>query len=126
MGIHVKCDASGPIGETDRLIKGPETDIFEGIMLATYAMVDAKVHELTGRLKASGVSHSERDEGMWTGTVSFARYPGIYELARGDSPTQNHPEGGHHFFEPAYDFSPPAMKSALMDFVSDGESQDDK
>lgn len=117
--IIITCDAQKVIDELDRLARGPDTHSFEGIMAATFAAVDAKVHVLTGRLKSSGQMHSSWTGDTWTGEIGFARYPGIYELARGDTPTKTHPEGGHHFFEPAYDTGK-EYEAAVMDFLADG------
>lgn len=72
---------------------------FEKTFAATFTAVENKVHVLTGDLKASGLPRTHFDGDTWTGEIDYDRYPGIFELARGDSPTLNHPEGGHNFFD---------------------------
>lgn len=79
---------------------------FEKTFAETFTAVDAKVHVLTGGLKASGVPRTHFDGDTWQGEIEFDRYPGIFELARGDSPTLNHPEGGHNFFDAVDPFIP--------------------
>lgn len=100
--LTFEVSAERAIAELDRLATGPGTARFDALMTTYYGMVAGKVHILTGRLKASGSMVSSWDGGTWEGTISYLRYPGIFELARGNTPTKNHPEGGHHFFEPAY------------------------
>lgn len=65
----------------------------------TFAAVQDGVHEITGKLKASGVPRTHYDGITWEGEIEFDANPGIFELARGDEPTANHPEGGHGFFD---------------------------
>jgi hypothetical protein len=72
---------------------------FEATLAETFVAVDAKVHVLTGALKASGTTHTDYDGSTWSGSIEFAEHPGIFELARGDEPSLNHPEGGHAFFD---------------------------
>jgi hypothetical protein len=120
MSVRFSCDASKPIAELDRLAKGPDPMRFESALTSGLATADAKVHVLTGRLRESGHALSEYDDGRWTGTISFARHPGIFELARGDSPTMNHPEGGHFFLNPGGDEFVKGVYDALDDYVSGG------
>lgn len=82
-----------------------EVGNFERTLSASYLATQSKVHEETGKLKLSGRTSSHFDGTEWTGEIAYRRHPGIFELARGDRPTANHPEGGHHFFkalEPLY------------------------
>lgn len=100
--IHIEIDAADVLAELTRLSSPPAEAYakLEGILLSSFAATQAHVHVITGFLKASGHPSSEVSGDEWSGTLSYARYPGIYELARGDKPTQNHPEGGHFFFDP--------------------------
>jgi hypothetical protein len=65
-------------------------DAFEGSQEA--------VHVLRGGLKASGVPHTSYAGSTWEGGIDYAGNPGIFELARGDDPSLNHPEGAHADF----------------------------
>jgi hypothetical protein len=56
------------------------------------------VHVITGDLRLSGTPHTTYDGTTWSGGIDYDRNPGIFELARGDEPTVNHPEGGHADF----------------------------
>lgn len=116
--VRFTMDASDATRELDRLAAGPHSVVpeFEGILLSSFAAVAAKVHVITGQLKSSGHPSSSFDGLRWEGTIHFARHPGIFELARHDHPTLNHPEGGHFFFEPAYE-TPQAYESAVIDFL---------
>lgn len=127
MGIEIKVElygfphAAGP--ELDRLIKGPagETVLaMEAALAAGYLTSEARAHVITGYLKASGHPSSNFDGELWTGEIDFARYPGIFELARGNSPTKNHPEGGHYFFDPGGPEFERAVRQAVWDWITDG------
>jgi hypothetical protein len=121
VGVRFTCDARRVIEELDRLAQGPSPHKFEAIMAASATAVAGKVHVLTGYLKGSGHMDSSWDGGEWTGTIGYARYPGIFELARGNAPTMNHPEGAHHFFEPAYG-TEGDYKAAILSWLDDGDS----
>lgn len=112
--------------ELDRLARGPGADgttfRLESILMTGYAATQERVHVLTGHLKGSGHPESSFDGAVWTGTVSYDRHPGIFELARGDHPTHNHPEGGHYFFEPMYRDTPRQYEEAVMHFLEGGHS----
>jgi hypothetical protein len=123
VGVRFEVDISGPLAELDRLVKGPDPAEFEAALAAGLAGTQAKVHEITGFLKQSGHPQSEMDEGSWRGTISYARHPGIFELARGDRPTRNHPEGGHYFFSPAGEAYTGQVKRILVAFVTNGEDE---
>ena len=124
MTVRFSVDASRAIAELDRLAKGPDTTTFEAALAAGLATTDAKVHEITGHLRSSGHPVSEDKGGEWEGTIAYARYPGIYELARGDRPTRNHPEGGHFFFDPGGEEFVEGVRRALMSYVSGGEDEE--
>lgn len=85
-----------------KLAKGPtwkDTGRLEKTFAAAYAAVSDGVHVITGKLKGSGVPRTGFDGETWWGEMEYDRYPGIFELARGDQPTLNHPEGEHGFFD---------------------------
>lgn len=87
--------------ELDRLARGPDARTIahmEASLMLGYALAEAKVHVITGALKASGHPASSFDRYTWSGEIDFARYPGIFELARGDAPTRYHPYPGEHYF----------------------------
>lgn len=114
--------AAGP--ELDRLAAGPvggTMTAMEAALIAGYITTEARVHVITGHLRGSGHPSSSYDGEEWTGEIDFARYPGIYELARGNSPTENHPEGGHYFFDPGGPDFERGVRQAVWDFVTDGE-----
>ncbi len=119
--FRVEVDASDALGELERLARGPTPVVghFESVLLESFTAVLARVHVITGRLKGSGHPSSEFDGDRWSGTIHFARHPGIYELARHDQPTMNHPEGGHFFFEPAYE-TEHAYEEVFYDFLRGG------
>lgn len=119
--ISFEVDAEEAIAELDRLAKGPELGGMEGALASGYMTTSQRVHVLTGRLKESGHPISSFSDGTWEGIISYARHPGIFELARGDSPTMNHPEGGHFFFDPGGEEFLAGVKKAIMDYVSGGE-----
>jgi hypothetical protein len=72
---------------------------FEKEFALCYAAVQDGVHEITGYLKSSGVPRTHYDGNTWEGEIEFDAHPGIFELWRGNTPTANHPEGGHGFFD---------------------------
>jgi len=120
MSVSFEVDADAVIRELDRLARGPgagETTFrLEAILVSAFAATQERVHVMTGVLKASGHPTSGFDGETWTGEIGFARHPGIFELARGDQPTLNHPEGGHYFLGPAYDTDEP-VKQAILGFL---------
>lgn len=122
--IRIEVDLNGAGLELDRLAKGPGGETvgkMEAALLAGFAVSAAKVHVITGQLKASMHPSSEFTGDTWTGTMSAARYPGIYELARGNKPTKFHPSGGHYFFGPGGQDFERAVRQAVWDWVTDGE-----
>lgn len=113
--------AAGP--ELDRLAAGPgpaTLGAMESALVAGYLVTAQRVHVITGYLKASGHPESSYDGDQWTGEIDFAHYPGIYELARGNTPTRYHPSGGHYFFDPGGPDFERAVREAVWDFVTDG------
>lgn len=115
--IRIVVDDRDVMAELDRLAKGPDTMPFEAALATGYMTVANNVHVITARLKGSGFPHSSTEDDSWEGTISFARHPGIFELARGDSPTLNHPEGGHYFFDPGGEEFVKEVRQSLMDWV---------
>lgn len=123
--VHV--DLNGAGDELDRLARGPGARTIahmEASLLLGYTLAEAKVHVITGELKASGHPQSSFDVATWSGEIDFARYPGIFELARGDTATKYHPYPGEHYF-----FGPPGtgggpvfergVRQAFWDWVTD-------
>lgn len=123
MSFYVDVDMSDVIQELDRLARGPgagETTFrLEAILVSAFAATQEQVHVITGALKGSGHPTSQFDGETWTGEISYARHPGIFELARGNHPTKNHPEGGHYFLAAAYDTDHP-IQEAILQFLGDG------
>lgn len=117
----------GPHGagfELDRLAKGPGTETImqmESALAAAVTATEVKVHVITGYLKSTVTSDSSFTGDEWSGEVSAARHPGIFELARGDSPTKYHPGGGHYFFDPGGPEFEHAVREAVWDWVTDGD-----
>jgi hypothetical protein len=112
--------AAGP--ELDRLIKGPAGSTLlemESALASGYAITEVRVHVITGFLKASGHTASHFDGEEWEGEIDYARHPGIFELARGNSPTKYHPSGGHYFFDPGGPEFERRVRQAVWDFVTD-------
>lgn len=120
MTFYVDVDMRDVIRELDRLAHGPGGDgttfRFESIWLRGFAATQAKVHVLTGVLKSTGHPTTTYEGDRWSGEVDYTRHPGIFELARGNKPTLNHPEGGHYFLGPMYD-TDEEMKQACLDFL---------
>jgi hypothetical protein len=121
MSVTFTVDFSRVLHEIGRLADGPGHDgttfRLEGIMLQNFGEVEEAVHVITGRLKAGGHPESSFDGDRWTGTIAFPRHPGIFELARGDTPTQNHPEGLHNFLRSSYTETPERYKAAILGFL---------
>jgi hypothetical protein len=116
--------AAGP--ELDRLALGPVGATLlamESALADAYITTEARVHVITGRLRASGHPSSTFDGEEWTGEIDFARYPGIYELARGPMYTRHHggPGDSHYFFDPGGPDFERAVRQAVWDFVTDGD-----
>jgi hypothetical protein len=120
MTFHIEVDDDQVTHELSRLSRGPGADgttfALEAIWLGAFAATQAHVHVLTGRLKATGHPRTEFDGERWEGFVGYVRHPGIFELARGDRPTRNHPEGGHYFLAPMFG-THDAMEQAVLGFL---------
>jgi hypothetical protein len=110
--------------ELDRLSKGPDAKTvaaWETALLTGYAVTESRVHVITGILKASGHPASEHDIYSWTGTISFARNPGIFELARGNRPSRFHSMGEHYFFDPGGPDFERGVRQAFWEWVTGGK-----
>jgi hypothetical protein len=122
----------GPDGagfELDRLEAGPGFGptliAMESALALGFAITDARVHVITGHLKGSGHPHSDYTGEEWTGVISYARHPGIFELARGDAPTKYHPfPGRHYFFDPGGHEFEKGVRQAVWDWVTDDKGGD--
>jgi hypothetical protein len=95
--IRFEVDLNGAGAELERLQHPPVREL-EAVLAATFVRTEARVHVDTGELKASGHPSSEFAADVWSGTISFDRYPGIFELARGPHPTPHQGGPGSHFF----------------------------
>lgn len=121
--VYVIVDLDGAGDELDRLARGPgiaTVGRWEGALLAAYSVTEGRVHVITGALKASGHPSSDHGPGSWTGELSYARHPGIFELARDDRPTKHHEEGGHYFFDPGGPAFEHEVRQAFWDWITDG------
>ena len=118
---EVYLDGAGD--ELDRIARGPDARTiaaWEAALLEGYTVTEGRVHVISGDLLATGEPSSHHDEGSWTGTISYARYPGIYELARGDAPTAHHPAPGrHYFFDPGGHIFEKGVRQAFWDWLTD-------
>jgi len=124
MAVHWEVYLDGAGAELDRIAAGPDQRTiaaFETALVTGYALSEARAHVITGLLKASGHPSSHHSEGSWEGTISFAANPGIFELARADTPTGNHPEGGHYFFDPGGPTFERMVRQAFWDWITDGK-----
>lgn len=122
--IRFEVDLNGAGHELDRLAEGPAGATvmrMEAALMSGYSVSLARVHVITGYLKSTLHPSSSFSGDVWEGTISAARYPGIFELARGDRPTGNHPEGGHYFFGPGGQDFEREVRYAIWDWVTDGE-----
>lgn len=92
---------NGLINPFEELSKGltfRQINRFEKTTADMFADTQARVHVLTSKLKLSGQPRTHFDGDEWSGEIEYAENPGIFEIARGDSPSRDHPEGGHDFF----------------------------
>jgi hypothetical protein len=131
MIIRYDVELYGPHGagfELDRLEAGPmgrAVGQMEGALALGYTITEGRVHVITGHLKGSGHPHSEFSGDTWTGTIEYARFPGIFELARGDAPTKYHPyPGRHYFFDPGGHEFEKGVRQAVWDWVTDWDGGD--
>lgn len=120
MPIKFSVDFSEAIREIERLARGPGADgstfHLERVFLEGFTRTQERVHVITGHLKASGHPETSLDSDVWSGTVHYARHPGIFELARKNKPTLNHPEGEHGFYDPMYETGD-QFKEAVLRFL---------
>jgi hypothetical protein len=123
MGEYFAVYLDGAGEELDRLARGPDArtiTAMEMALMTGFTLAEARVHVITGALKASGHPQSSFDKFTWSGEMDFDRDPGIFELARGDSPTRYHPAPGlHYFFDPAGHFFEKWVRQAFWDWVTD-------
>ena len=83
--VYVDLDGAGD--ELDRLARGPGGETvgrMEGALLSGFATTEGRVHVISGYLKSTLHPSSSFSGDTWEGEMSAARYPGIYELARGN------------------------------------------
>lgn len=90
----------------------------DNVFGAAAAAVRSRVHIDTGYLASSGRDSTHYVNDIWIGEITYARYPGIFELARGDTPTVTHPTGGHFFFNAVEPFIP-HMDNIINDLFDD-------
>jgi len=109
--------------ELDRLARGPgprTIAAMEAALLKGFTITEFRVHVITGELAGSGHPVSNHDETSWTGVINYARYPGIFELARGDAPTEHHAfPGRHYFFDPGGHEFLKDVRQAYWDWITD-------
>lgn len=122
--VHFEVELYGPKGagfELDRLAEGPTGETvmrMEAALAEATVVTEGRIHVITGGLKASLHPSSSFDGDSWEGTLSAARHPGIFELARGNAPTMNHPEGGHYFYDPGGPDFERDVRRAVWDWVT--------
>lgn len=119
--IVITVDLDGAGDELDRLARGPGAETvgrMEGALLSGFATTEGRVHVISGYLKSTLHPSSSFSGGEWEGTISAARYPGIYELARGNRPSKFHPDGQHYFFSAGPEFER-QVRQAIWDWVTD-------
>lgn len=99
--VRFEVDLATAGRELERL-QHPPTHQLESVLATTYAITEARVHVITGHLKASGRPKSEYAGDVWSGTLEYDRHPGIFELARGPKRTRHHGglDDSHFFFDP--------------------------
>lgn len=122
MGASFVVYLDGAGEELDRLARGPgprTIAAMESALLSGYTISEARVHVITGELKASGRPVSSFDTRVWSGTIEFDRHPGVFELARGNKPTKHHSEGGHYFMSEGGPLFERGVRQAIWDWVTD-------
>lgn len=107
--------------ELDRLIRGPDVARMEAALLAGFAASYGRAHVITGALRASMHPSSSLGAGDWEGTMSAARYPGIFELARGNRPSKYHADGQHYFLIGGPPFER-EVRETIWEWVTGGET----
>ncbi len=127
VSIRIDINLYGPRGvgfELGRLMSGPGGHTvmrMESVLMGAFATTELRVHVITGQLLASGHPSSSFDGDVWSGSMAFARHPGIFELWRGDRPTRDHPEGRHYFFDPGGPAFERGVREAVWDWVTGGD-----
>ncbi len=106
--------------ELDRLLKGPDIMRMEAALMAGFATSEGRVHVITGALKASMHPSSSLGPGDWEGTMSAARYPGIFELARGNRPSRYHHDS-HYFLGPGGETFEREVRETVWEWVTGGD-----
>jgi len=122
MAVYWEVYLDGAGDELNRLSRGPDMRTIaamEAALLEGFTITEGRVHVITGALKASGFPDSYHDETTWAGTISFDAHPGIFELARANTPTRYHPMGGHYFFDPGGPIFEKKVRQAVWDWVTD-------
>jgi hypothetical protein len=125
--ISFSVELYGPHGagyELDRLMAGlgpAHIGEMEGALAAGTSATEVRAHVITGLLKASVHASSAFTGDAWEGTIEAAHDPGIFELWRGDTPTKDHPGGGHYFFDPGGPEFERSVRQTLWDWVTDGD-----
>lgn len=122
MPVYWEVYLGGAGDELDRLSRGPDARTIaamEAGLLEGFTLSEARVHVITGYLKASGHPSSSFSGDVWEGEMDFARYPGIFELARADAPTRYHPDGGHYFMKEGGPLFEKKVRQAVWDWVTD-------
>jgi hypothetical protein len=119
---RIEIDLDGAGDELDRLIAGPAPalPLFESALMTGFAKSLFQAHVITGKLRGSGHLSSSFDGATWEGQIGFARYPGIFELARGNRPSRHHPDGRHYFFDGAGPDFERAVREGAWWWVTDG------
>lgn len=103
MAVTLKFDMNiDAVGAELERLQHPPVVHLESVLATTFAVTEARVHVETGKLKGSGHPSSAYAGDVWTGTLSYDRDPGIFELARGPKKTRHHGGIGdsHFFFDP--------------------------
>lgn len=122
MGVYVVIYPDGAGDELDRLARGPGLETIaamEAALLEGFTITEGRVHVITGALLASGHPESAFTGDAWEGVIDYARDPGIFELARGNTPTKHRPMGGHYFFDPGGQLFEKKVRQAVWDWVTD-------
>jgi hypothetical protein len=123
VGEYFALYLDGAGDELDRLARGPDArtiSAMEAALMLGYAITEKRVHVITGDLLASGHPSSSFDRFTWSGEIDYDRHPGIFELARGDVATSEHPyPGRHYFFDPGGHEFLAGVRQAFWDWVTD-------
>lgn len=119
--IRFEVDLDGAGDELDRLARGPGPETvgrMESALLAGFATTEGRVHVMSGYLKSTLHPSSSFTGTEWEGTISAARIPGIFELARGNRPSKHHHDS-HYFLGPAGQDFEREVREAFWGWVTD-------